>query len=265
MTPAASLVALLSPRWRAQRSPLARAGAWAGLVASLTAYAIAVALLAPTAGPGAAALFAIPSLVGGWAFGLVGGALVAAISFPLHGVLFPQDAGSLPAYLGAASSFAVGVSVGLLREMRERVREQGLRLAESEERYRQLTDNSPEGVLVHDKGVVVFANPAMARLLGAARAQDLVGRTLVTLVPFEDREALGARFVFPHPDRHEPRCIEARLARADGDERRVVMTSLPIAYRGTRAHLVLVREQALITPPAPLIPAPPVRYRAAGV
>lgn len=52
--------------------------------------------------------------------------------------------------------------------------EAGLR--ESEERYRQLVDLLPDAVVVHRDGKIVFANPAGVSLVGAASADQIVGR-----------------------------------------------------------------------------------------
>lgn len=235
----------LSPPWRRKRDPERRAIAWAALAAALATYLFAVLTFAGTLGPSVAALYAIPCLVAGWAFGASGGLTIALIGFPLHAWLVP---GSFP---GALAATAVAVSVGAARDLRERLRERGHELAESEDRYRQLVDNNPEGVLVHDRGVVVFANASLARMTGVPDPQALVGRTVVTLVPFEDREALGLHFVFASELR-APRSVEARLTKPDGETLDVVMTTMPIHYRGSRSNLVLVREAALIRAPAKL-------------
>ena len=52
-------------------------------------------------------------------------------------------------------------------------------LRESEERYRRLVEHSPVGVAVHTHGTLVFANPTVARLLGAATPDELLGRNIM--------------------------------------------------------------------------------------
>ncbi|OGB91523.1 MAG: hypothetical protein A2Z31_02580 [candidate division NC10 bacterium RBG_16_65_8] len=51
-------------------------------------------------------------------------------------------------------------------------------LVEAEERYRSLIEFLPDAVLVSDGETILFANPTAARLLGAARPEELVGRSL---------------------------------------------------------------------------------------
>lgn len=247
----------IDPRWRRERAPYERAIAWASVGAALASYLFTFLWLGPSAGSAVTALYAFPCVLAGWAFGASGGIIVALLTAPLHAWLLsvgllPEEGPGLAAIFGVLSATVVGTSVGIARDLRERLRERSADLAASEDRYRQLVDNSPEGVLVHERGVIVFANPSMARLVGLADPRALVGRTLVTLAPFEDRETFGATFVFGRPDARSPHSVEARLAHGDDPATNVVMTTMPIQYRGSRAQLVLVREKALILAPGKL-------------
>lgn len=199
--------------------------------------------LGPSAGASVTALYAFPCVIAGWAFGASGGLMVGMLTTPVHAWLFRADLinsapGGVAPFLGLVSAVVVGMSVGVARDLRERLRENGAALAESEDRYRQLVDNSPEGVLVHERGVIVFANASMARLVGEPEPARLVGRTLITLAPFEDREALASAFVH---DARKTRALDARLLRGAG-EVRVEMRAMPIHYRGARASMVIVKE-----------------------
>ncbi|MFF0490894.1 diguanylate cyclase domain-containing protein [Nocardia sp. NPDC004068] len=55
-----------------------------------------------------------------------------------------------------------------------------------DERYRFLVEHSPDGMIVHERGVIVYANPAMARLLGADGVERLIGQPLAR---FLDRQS----------------------------------------------------------------------------
>jgi PAS domain S-box-containing protein len=250
----------LNPPWRQRRPSEQRAWAWAALAAAFTSYLLAFLYLGPSAGATVTVLYALPCVMAGWAFGSSGGMLVALLTAPIHawlfasGVIPPVVEGTAPALLGLSAALLVGVTVGGARDVRERLHEKTMLLMESEDRYRQLVDNSPEGVLVHERGVVMFANPSMARLVGAPTADSLVGRTLVTLAPFEDRAAFETRFVHAKPG---PIHLEARFEHVLGGAVGVELRSMPIQYRGAHANLVLVREHAL--------PIAPVRYARAGV
>ncbi len=55
-------------------------------------------------------------------------------------------------------------------------------LAESEAKYRNLVELSPDAILIHQDGVIVFANPAAALLVGADDPSGLIGRPVLEIV-----------------------------------------------------------------------------------
>jgi PAS domain S-box-containing protein len=133
-----------------------------------------------------------------------------------------------------------GNIVGIRTDITElKVREQQLR--ESEERYRHLVDLLPDGVLVLVDGVIVFANDAMAKILGVKSRDNLLGRQELDFVPPGDREALLQR-------RREAilsRATETRETvnlRADGSRVDVERSRAVINWEGSIAYLMLVRE-----------------------
>ena len=55
-------------------------------------------------------------------------------------------------------------------------------LRRSEESFRALIERSPEAILIHREGTVLFANPSAAAMLGLGRAEVLRGRRVAELV-----------------------------------------------------------------------------------
>ncbi len=66
-------------------------------------------------------------------------------------------------------------------------------MAESEERYRRLVEQSPDGILIHSEGQVEFANPAALRMLGASNEEDLLGRRVLDFVHPDERGRVVGR------------------------------------------------------------------------
>jgi two-component system sporulation sensor kinase A len=62
------------------------------------------------------------------------------------------------------------------------LREAETHLRESEERYRHLIENTPDGYFIHTEGVINFINPSAVRMLGAAEAAEVLGRSLYDFV-----------------------------------------------------------------------------------
>jgi PAS domain S-box-containing protein len=73
---------------------------------------------------------------------------------------------------------------------------------EAKERYRLLIELIPDTVWVSDEETLWFANPAAARLVGAASPQELIGRPVLSLF---------------HPDSHEKVLARTRLVLAEGE------------------------------------------------
>lgn len=65
---------------------------------------------------------------------------------------------------------------------------------QSEARYRALVESSPNGVIVHQDGRIVFANEAAARIGGASATADLVGRHVMELVHPDSLELARRHF-----------------------------------------------------------------------
>lgn len=84
----------------------------------------------------------------------------------------------------------------------------------------------PDGVLVHSRGRIVYANPCMLEILGCRSSQDLVGRCILELYPEEEYPTAVARLqaiafggALRQVDRH-------RLQRTDGQQADVEITAL---------------------------------------
>lgn len=115
-------------------------------------------------------------------------------------------------------------------------------LKQSEERYKNLVDLSPNGIHVHVEGRIVFANPAMASLLGLSGPEEMIGTRILDFVhpDFHDvvRERIETvtRMAVPVP------LIEEKYIRADGSILDVEVAAAPLLYRGQPACQAVVRD-----------------------
>ena len=66
--------------------------------------------------------------------------------------------------------------------------------------FRALAHISPELVLIHRGGEVVYINPASVRALGLASANDLVGACLADVFHQENRATVESRVRAPRAD-----------------------------------------------------------------
>jgi len=113
-------------------------------------------------------------------------------------------------------------------------------LRESEQRFRQLFENSPDAIFVesHD-GIVLDVNPAACRLHGLSR-EKLVGRHVTELVPPEHRDQVSRDF--PKIVSGEWTSFEGQSYTAFGQVVPVEISAARINYAGRVAILLQVRD-----------------------
>ena len=111
---------------------------------------------------------------------------------------------------------------------------------DSEERFRQLFQNSPDSIFVEDmNGMVLDVNPAACRLHGMDY-NALVGMDVVDLVPVEIREKVAKSFGGQRNG--EVQKVESLTLGAGGEVIPIALTSRRIEYDGRDALLVHVRD-----------------------
>ncbi len=114
-------------------------------------------------------------------------------------------------------------------------------LARSEARFRLLIEKSPDGIVVLREGRLVYANPAVVRMFGYARSEDLLGRSIVDLTVPEDRPILLSRLPAVAAGESIPPQVYRGL-RADGGIVTAEIVSLATEFEGTSVVLGFARD-----------------------
>jgi two-component system cell cycle sensor histidine kinase/response regulator CckA len=114
-------------------------------------------------------------------------------------------------------------------------------LQESEERYRELVSNLPNGVLVHKKGRIVFVNSYI--LSSSELTQDeLVGKSVLDFVHPADRETIEKNMALRLPNKRAAQGYETRIATRKGEWRTVVIQAKKIVYDNEPAILAVLSD-----------------------
>jgi diguanylate cyclase (GGDEF)-like protein/PAS domain S-box-containing protein len=115
-------------------------------------------------------------------------------------------------------------------------------LKESEERYRLLVETSPEPIIVHHQGTLVFLNKATAELVGIKDEQELIGKNLFQFVHLSDWKTVQERtqYILTHWRTDTP--CELRVIRSDGSMITVEMTGAQVPFGEQTAVQVICRN-----------------------
>ncbi|MCE8428435.1 MAG: PAS domain S-box protein [Candidatus Methanoperedens sp.] len=115
-------------------------------------------------------------------------------------------------------------------------------LRESEGRYRNLVEASPDTIAIHSEGKIVFINPAGAKLLGATNPEQLIGKEIMDFVHPDYREAVKERVQQMKEEREDVPLIEEKFVRLDGSVIDVEVTATPFIHQGKHGMQIIVRD-----------------------
>jgi PAS domain S-box-containing protein len=114
-------------------------------------------------------------------------------------------------------------------------------VAERAERiFSELLQSCPEAIAVHSEGHLAYVNPAAVALLGAASAEEIVGRAVLDFVHPDSLDAARERAQRAYEEVSSP--LVERLVRLDGTAFDAEVQGTPIVYHGRRAAQLIIRD-----------------------
>jgi len=114
-------------------------------------------------------------------------------------------------------------------------------LSDSEIRYRQMAELSPDGIFVHVDDEIVFANAKLAQILETSSPADLFGTPAIELIAPEYRERIIRRRC-EVMNGEITKLEQSEFLRSDGSRVAVEHSGGLISWEGSPAILVLVRD-----------------------
>ncbi|WP_399344966.1 EAL domain-containing protein [Umezawaea sp. Da 62-37] len=149
--------------------------------------------------------------------------------------------------------------VGIATDVTAR-HEQQQALTDLADRYRLLVELSPEAIVVHEAGQVVYANPATVRFLRADSPADIVGRPITDFVHADSVSPMLHRISELGVPGATSDPAEAVLLRFDGGTLDIESVSVRTTWEGRPAFQVIMRDVT-----ARLAAAAALHYQAALV
>jgi diguanylate cyclase (GGDEF)-like protein/PAS domain S-box-containing protein len=123
-----------------------------------------------------------------------------------------------------------------------RLRQGAAAMRESEERYRKLFDLSPDALLIHTDGRIMFVNGMCARLFGAASPADMVGKPVLELFHPESHERVRQRIRQTMQEQRIGAPEERRILRLDGSAGEVEVAASAFTHQGKPSVQVVLRD-----------------------
>lgn len=140
-----------------------------------------------------------------------------------------RDGGNIRGILG------VNLDVTALKQAEDALRE-------SEQKFRNLAEQSPNMIFINQGGRVVYVNPKCQEYMGYTREEFLArGFDFLTLIAPEHRERLKENFS-RHATGQDVGTVEYALYRRDGTRIEAILATKLIPYEGQRAILGTVTD-----------------------
>lgn len=115
-------------------------------------------------------------------------------------------------------------------------------LQETQDSYHALVDSSPDAILVHRHGSILFGNRAAVTLFRADETRDLTGRYITELLHPDCHEIALQRIAEVEENQNEQRYIEEKIVCFDGQVLDVEVGSSPTYYAGGVAVQTVLRD-----------------------
>jgi PAS domain S-box-containing protein len=148
-----------------------------------------------------------------------------------------RDGHRVPVLLGGSFAPASSCAIGYVFNVTEQRRVADA-LRESEERYRNLVEHSPDAIFLVNGDHVTYVNGAAVKLLAASGARDIVGHSAFEFVHPDDHEIARDRLRQLAEGRRIGTLAEQRWVRSDGRLLDVEVFAIPFRDRESTLQIV---------------------------
>jgi len=114
--------------------------------------------------------------------------------------------------------------------------------ADVAERLQLLVEHSPDGIIVHQDGLVVYTNPAAVRMVGLSSSAEGLGRPITSFISPVDLTSTIARLAQMQDPGDVVKGFELTLLRTGGGELPVEMSSARTSWNGKPAYQAIMRD-----------------------
>ena len=115
-------------------------------------------------------------------------------------------------------------------------------LRESEERYRKVVELSPNGIILHKEGKILYGNAAAVKLAGYTNPEELIGKNIFDFVHADFTEKVKERIAGMKSGVRDLPQIEEKLRRADGSILIAQVAAIPFFFDEQLTILTILQD-----------------------
>ncbi len=115
-------------------------------------------------------------------------------------------------------------------------------LRQSEENYRRLVDYSPEAIIVHNEGVLIYANSAFLKLIEADSLDEVINTVAINYIHPDFRPDVIKRIKKTQESFENTQFVYEKLITLKGKIIDAEVGGIPIVYGGVKAVQTVIRD-----------------------
>ncbi len=116
------------------------------------------------------------------------------------------------------------------------------KIIESEQKYRNLVNNSRNGIIVHSKDTLLFANPSAMKMIGATKESDIVGKNIFKFIAEESKKDIEKRIKTMYRTGKAVGEFEGTFIDLKGNKIIIQTIATPIEHEGKKAIQVILKD-----------------------
>src|SRR5258708_7332210 len=108
--------------------------------------------------------------------------------------------------------------------------------------YKHLLEITPEAIVIHIGGRIVYINPAALRMIGAKKSQEIIGKSVMKFIHPDSMPLIKKRISMMLNKQKVAPFIEEKFVTLQGDIIIAETKAVPFIYEGKAAILVIMRD-----------------------
>jgi len=132
-------------------------------------------------------------------------------------------------------------TIGIVTDITERKLAEEL-LRESEEKYRGLVENSPDGIVTYVQEKITYANGEALRIVGANNSDQIIGKSVLEFVHPDSLESVIQRMKKIVLDDNATQIVEEKLISLTGETIYTEMKAIPTLFEHQNAVQVIIHD-----------------------